>query len=407
MNKDCMRLLLAISLVTYNGAKWLEQCLGAIKNQSYKNWQVFVVDNNSQDGSVSLIERIMPSANLIVNQVNLGFSKGHNQNIRRLPKETKYVLCLNQDAILDVTFLASAIGALEKNPQAGALQGKILKIVKSMPVIPAEAGIYAMPYCMDSRLRGNDKEVSGNDNTSCVGNGLNEFKNSNIIDTTGLVIFKNRQVINRGQGEVDRGQYDQPGQVFGADGAASVYRVAALDNIAIPPPSLPTSVAPERHRSIGRPLSTKRGGSHEYFDEVFFAYKEDIDLSWRLRLAGWQIIYEPKAISWHGRSATGTATSLGAMLKQRQQIPRFCRLHSWQNHHFMLLKNEVPVLFWQHFSYIFWRELRTFFYVLLFEPWMLKSVYRFLKLAPRMWRKRRQIMAKKIIQASDLKKWFR
>jgi len=349
-----MSVFVAISLVTYNGEKWIKKCLEAIKKQSYKDWRVFVVDNNSQDKTVELIRKIMPETDLIVNQENLGFSVGHNQNIRRLPNEVKYVLCLNQDAILDVNFLVHTVAALEKNPRVGALQGKLLRFK-----------IY------DLRFKNDD--------------------NNQIIDTTGLIVFKNRQVINRGQGEIDQGQYDKPEEIFGVDGAAPVYRVSALKVVATP--------------LLVSPLK-KGGESDEYFDEDFFAYKEDVDLSWRLRLAGWQIIYEPRAMAWHGRSVSGDAIGLKNIRRQRQQVSRFCRLHSWQNHYYMLLKNELPNLFWRHFPYIFWRQLKISLYILLFEPWMLKSTHRFFRTAFLMLVKRKIIMAKKTVNVKEIKKWF-
>jgi len=349
-----MSVAVVISLVTYNGEKWIERCLEAIKKQSYKNWQVFAVDNNSQDKTVELIKKIMPETDLIVNQENLGFSAGHNQNIRRMSKEAKYILCLNQDAILDVNFLVHTVAALEKNPRVGALQGKLLRFK-----------IY------DLRFKNDD--------------------NNQIIDTTGLIVFKNRQVANRGQGEVDQGQYDKSEEIFGADGAAPVYRVSALKVVATP--------------LLVSPLK-KGGESDEYFDEDFFAYKEDVDLSWRLRLAGWQIIYEPRAMAWHGRSVSGDAIGLKNIRRQRRQISRFFRLHSWQNHYYMLLKNELPSLFWRHFLYIFWRQLKISLYILLFEPWMLKSIHRFFRTAYLMLAKRKIIMAKKIASVEEMKKWF-
>jgi len=379
-----MPIIVAISLVTYNGEKWIKQCLEAVKNQSYKNWQVFVVDNNSQDGSVGLIKKIMPEADLIINQKNLGFSVGHNQNIRRLSNEAQYVLCLNQDAILDVDFLAHAVAALEKDSRAGALQGRILRIKEFFSVIPAKAGIHTIigRPSVDSRTPLGIFDIRGNDKAN---------KSENIIDTTGLFIFKNRQVINRGQGEIDRGQYDKSEEIFGADGAAPVYRVSVLKVVATP--------------LLVSPLK-KGGESDEYFDEDFFAYKEDVDLSWRLRLAGWQIIYEPRAIAWHGRSVSGDAIGLKNIRKQRQQISRFSRLYSCQNNYYMLLKNELSSLFWRHLPYIFWRQLKISVYILLFEPWMLKSIHRFFRTAFLMLKKRKIIMTKKTVDAKEMKKWF-
>ena len=82
------------------------------------------------------------------------------------------------------------------------------------------------------------------------------------LDTTGLRILRDRRVVSRGQEEIDTGQYDEPGYVFGADGPCPVYRRVALEDVRGPLPE----------------------GRWEYLDEDFFMYKEDGDLAWRLGL---------------------------------------------------------------------------------------------------------------------------
>ena len=72
----------------------------------------------------------------------------------------------------------------------------------------------------------------------------------------------------RGRGEIDHGQYDHAVEIFAATGASSLYRVDALNTCGL-------------------------------LDEDFFAYYEDVDLSFRLRLLGWKIWYEPSAVVYH------------------------------------------------------------------------------------------------------------
>lgn len=348
--------LVSISIVTYNGEKWIQQCLESIKKQSYQNWNVLIIDNGSRDQTVKLAKKEMSQARLICLKKNIGFSAGHNLGISQ--SQGKYILCLNQDVILGIDFIKQAKATLESDRRIGAVQGKLFRM--------------------------QNREL--------------KTENAEIIDTTGLTMLKNRWVINRGQGEIDQGQYNKIEEVFGADGAAPVYRKQALETVFLPP------VKEE----------TKRGLIGEYFDQDFFAYKEDIDLSWRLRLAGWNIIYQPQAVAWHNRGAAAAAVGTGRRLipvkkdiiKQRQQISKFCRQLSWKNQRLMQIKNELPGLFWRHLPWVFWRELKTAGYILFCEPWMLKSVMQFWRQAPAAWQKRKQVMAKKTMTVKAMKKWF-
>ncbi len=100
----------------------------------------------------------------------------------------------------------------------------------------------------------------------------------------------------RGHGERDVGQYDQPGEIFGACGGAALYRRAALDAVGV-------------------------------FDEDFEAYFEDVDWSLRAQLAGWRCRYVPSAVMFHMGSAT-----LGRGLND------FTRYHLWRNGIWMAAK---------------------------------------------------------------------
>ena len=101
------------------------------------------------------------------------------------------------------------------------------------------------------------------------------------LDTTGHQAFVTRLFRNRGEGEYDRGQY-AAGEVFGVSGALATYRLAALDDVAV---------------------------EGEVFDEELFAFFEDVDLDWRLRMRGWSARYEPMATAWHERGGAGVRRS--------------------------------------------------------------------------------------------------
>ena len=93
------------------------------------------------------------------------------------------------------------------------------------------------------------------------------------LNNAGNLVYADGHGADRGAGEVDRGQYDRPEEVFGFSGAAVCFRTAAL-------------------RDAG------------CFDDDFFLYYEDTDLAWRLRARGWQVRYVPAAVVRHEHSAT-------------------------------------------------------------------------------------------------------
>lgn len=125
--------------------------------------------------------------------------------------------------------------------------------------------------------------------------------NSGIIDSCGLQMKSYGQVVDIGQNQADNGNFAAQGPVWGATGACAFYRLEALRQVA---------------------------DKHGIFDERFGSYKEDVDLAWRLKRAGWKTIFTPKAIAWHGRR-------VGKGDKRGWSI----RYFSLRNHFLMLIKN--------------------------------------------------------------------
>jgi GT2 family glycosyltransferase len=117
-----------------------------------------------------------------------------------------------------------------------------------------------------------------------------------VIQNAGSVVLTDGSGGDRGTGEEDHGQYEHAEEVFAACAGAALYRREALDD-------------------VGR------------FDETFFLYYEDTDLSWRMRLRGWRILYEPGAVVEHVHSGSSGEWS-----------PLFI-FHVDRNRLFMILKN--------------------------------------------------------------------
>jgi len=120
----------------------------------------------------------------------------------------------------------------------------------------------------------------------------------------------------RGRNQVDEGQYDDAESVFSASGGASLYRVAMLKEIGL-------------------------------FDERFFAYYEDVDISFRARLYGWDVLYNPKAIAYHAVSST--SSKLGS----------FSHYHANKNFYFLYIKNMPTKLFIKYLPWFLYQALRS------------------------------------------------
>lgn len=118
-------LQLSVIIVNYNVKHFLEQCLYSVF-KALKNIEseVFVVDNNSVDGSVALIKQKFPQVKLIVNTINTGFSVANNQAIKI--SKGKYVLLLNPDTVVQEDTFEKTLAFMEAHPEAGGLGIKML-----------------------------------------------------------------------------------------------------------------------------------------------------------------------------------------------------------------------------------------------------------------------------------------
>ena len=120
-----------INILTWNGEKYLKPCLDSALAQDYLNFEILIIDNNSQDGTIRIIKNYLrqdskfKKITFIQNKKNVGFAVGHNQGIKITDGE--FVMLLNQDAILTPNFLTKAIKILEKDKDIAALQPKVLK----------------------------------------------------------------------------------------------------------------------------------------------------------------------------------------------------------------------------------------------------------------------------------------
>ncbi|WP_309120816.1 glycosyltransferase family 2 protein [Paenibacillus sp.] len=151
------------------------------------------------------------------------------------------------------------------------------------------------------------------------------------IDSTGLCIDRKRKAVDRCTGAIYDGDKN-PVEVFGVSGAAAVYRRKMVDEVSF---------------------------QGQFFDEAFFAYKEDVDTAWRAQLLGWTSYFVPMAIAYHER---------GWKEGSRFEKPLFLRRHSYINRYRMMMKNESVYYVIKHSPWILLYEAASLGYLLLRDP---------------------------------------
>ncbi len=122
----------------------------------------------------------------------------------------------------------------------------------------------------------------------------------------------------------------------------------------------------------------------QFFDESYFAYKEDVDVAWRARLLGWQSYYIAEAKAIHERGWKYEDR------RSRKQVPLFLRRHSYQNRIYTIIKNKpidwhLPITA----ARLLALELVQIGYITLFEPQLLKCWATITLSLPRLLRQRK------------------
>jgi GT2 family glycosyltransferase len=344
---------LYLTIASWNSMDVLPDLLKSLEEQTYQEYQVIIIDNNSTDGTVEFVRKEYPRVMMIRNMRNLGFAQAHNQGIRHVlahcdqdALDETYVLVTNHDIVLKKDFLAKLMMRVKAHKDVGSFTGKLLKA-------------YAENIT---------DEV------------LKENVRSDVIDSTGLRAKKNRTFTDRGAGEIDKGQYDAYQEIFGATGALALYRVSALKEVM---------------------------QGEQVFDQDFFAYKEDIDLAWRLQWYGWKSRYVPEAVAYHYRGMYGKER-MGVIekIKNRFSKSKWRSFHSNRNHWWVLIKNESVSGFLLASPRIVFTETLRCVYTAVFETKNLKSFIEVIIGLPKMWKKRRTLMKNRRVRPKEVRAWF-
>lgn len=328
---------LSVNILGTNEKHHLEKALTSIFEQDYPNFEVTYIDNASTDGSEEYVRQAFPHIKIIQTGENRHYGPAHNKGLAGTDGEL--VSFLNSDLALEPNYFSECIKALMADPKIASVQGKMLRPTKNA----------------DAKY---------------------------IFDGAGLTINRSRVVKDRGQLEVDNGQYDTPEEVFAVCGAAPVHRRAALNDIAI---------------------------DGEIIDEDITAFFDDSDIGWRLQHQGWKVWYQPTAILYHergvGQSPTGYRNIL-ALAKFRKRFGLWTKQLSWKNKTYIVLKNDFGKTLRRDWPKILVRELAMFGYILVFETSTLKVLPLVFKQLPRIFRKRKIIKSRSVLGDNNIDRFI-
>ena len=319
--------MVSVTIVTWNSEQVLRECFASLAAQDCRALEVILVDNASTDGTRALLREVEPRWRVIYNQTNVGFAAGQNQAIREA--RSQWMLSLNPDVVLSPDFISQLVTAGETHPDAGTICGKLLRWDPAAPE-----------------------------------------HHTSVIDSSGIYFTRNLRHLDRGAEERDNGQYDRVQYVFGASGAAAMFRRDFIDSVSV---------------------------DGQFFDEEFFAFREDGDLAWRAKIMGWKCLYTPAAVAWHVRRVTP---------ERRADLPLLINWHSVKNRFLMRGKNASGWLCWRLFFPVAWRDVQTLGYALLRDWRMISACFYWVNAWGNIRRKRAVIQSRRKVSDRDLLWWF-
>ncbi len=317
----------SVTIVTYNSARFIRPCLQYVLAQTVADIEVVVIDNASSDRTPQFLQEFGDCVRVVYNTENNGFAGGQNQAIQLA--RGRWVLTLNPDVRLSPDFLSHLCAAGEEEKQIGAVCGKLLGMKEDFEIPPTP-----------------------------------------VLDSTGIYFTPSLRHFDRGSKQPDQGQYEKSEYVFGATGAAALYRREMIEDVAL---------------------------NGCFFDSDFFAYREDADVAWRAQLLGWKCVYEPRAVAYHVRSV---------LPSNRRSLPATVNMHSVKNRFLMRINNISPSLYRRHFFAITGRDAIVIAGCLLREWTSLRAFALVLRNWRKSWGKRREIMRRRRVSDASVAKWF-
>ncbi len=339
---------LSVNFVAWNGSKYIPYLIKSLRNQSFKDWSLFVLDNNSKDNTLELIKREIANfpvpIEIYENKENLGFSGGHNLAFKKTKSD--YVLLLNQDIYLMPNYLEKLVNFMEAHQDVAVASGRLMR------------------WDFDAIQDNLEKTFT------------------NQIDSLGFRILKNRRVVEIGAGNIwQKEASTSPQEVFGVSGALPIYCREALQEVSF--------------------------ADGNIFDSLYESYKEDVDLAYRFNLCGLKAYTLPEVVAYHDRTTSGPKEmgDLAAIKNKRNQSKRLAYL-SYRNHLMNLYKNEYRQNLLLDFPWIFWYELRKLIYYLLFNRAVLGGWADLWRHRKELQDKRREMIKKRKVSWKAMRKWY-
>lgn len=237
-------------VLNYNSTDLTRECLDSLVKIQIPNskFQIILIDNGSRkEEAEKLAGSVLPGTGkprikFIASKRNLGFAGGNNLGIKcALENKADYVLILNNDTEVDKDFAQELIRVIKLDKSIGAAAPKI----------------YFAPGFEFHKKRYQKSELG-----------------KVIWGVGGIMDWDNVLGRHRGVDEVDRGQYDRIEEIDYASGCCFLIKREVLEKVGL-------------------------------FNESYFLYYEDVDLSERLKKAGYKTMYVPKAAIWHKNAGSG------------------------------------------------------------------------------------------------------
>lgn len=180
----------SVTIVTYNSGRFIKRCLESALAQKCERKEIIVIDNNSTDGTIDILEQFEDRCRIIYNTENLGFAAAQNQAISIAQGD--WIMTLNPDVLLLPGFIQSLVDAGNIDRRIGSVCGKLLAIKSSF-----------------------------------------DLPDRPLVDSTGIFFTPMLRHLDRGSQEVDNGHYLVNEYVFGATAAAALYRREMINDIAV------------------------------------------------------------------------------------------------------------------------------------------------------------------------------
>jgi GT2 family glycosyltransferase len=319
----------AVLVVTHDDAPDLPGCLAAVAALRPAAAELWVVDCASADDSLAVARRGWPgglAGGVVPLGENRGFAGGSNEALRRSTAE--WALTLNADARPRESYLGRLLERAAAHPElaVGAVTGRLLR-----------------PPRADGVVR---------------------------LDACGMRLSPAWRHLDRGSGRRDRGQLRRPQRVFGGSGAATLFRRAALQDVAL---------------------------AGEVFDERFHSFREDAELCFRLRERCWEVLYEPEAVCEHRRRV---------LPGRRARLPAAINRHSLKNRYLLRLYHQTAGNLLWALPWWLLRDAQALLWTLLVERSSLPAYGWLWRQRRELWARRRAIAARRTAGWWEVERWF-